>query len=106
MVIFPLTVHRTYYEKGFFNVTVEYDRAVRRAEGPVAIIVGSREPRIEGRIDRSANNNHTARIMGGTALRDWFRSNCHVGDTVFVDLTSTSEIRITKDEPSKQTVDC
>ena len=99
MVIFPLTVYKTYYETGFFNIKVAYDRSVRHAEGPINIILGPQKQRIDGRIDRSANNNKTARIMGGIKLRDWFHSNCRVGDTVFVNLSSMREIRITKDEP-------
>ena len=98
-MIFPLTVHQTYHDQGFFNVKVEFDRAVRRAEGPIPILVGKGKQRIEGKINRSANNNKTARIMGGAALRDWFVANCRVGDTVFVDLNSTNEIRITRDPP-------
>lgn len=99
MAIFPLTVHKTYYEQGFFNIKVAYDRSVRRAEGPINIILGPQKQRIDGRIDRSANNNKTARIMCGTKLRDWFHSNCSVGDIVYVNISSMQEIHITKDEP-------
>lgn len=98
-IIFPLILHQTYFDKGFFNVTVEFDHNVRRAEGAIPILVGEHPQQIEGRIDRSANNNKTPRIMGGAALRDWFGRNCKVGQTVYVDLSSMSEIRISNKSP-------
>jgi hypothetical protein len=30
---FPLKLRKAYYEGGFFNVTVDYDRTVRQTEG-------------------------------------------------------------------------
>lgn len=94
--VLPLTVHETYHKTGFFNVPVAFNRCVNRSEGPIKIVVGDAQRLIAGKINRSANINGTPRIMGGTALRDWFQRNCEVGDVVKVDLSSFSEIRITK----------
>ncbi len=39
MPVFLLTLHKTYLEQGFFNVTVDYDRYVRQTEGPVDVVL-------------------------------------------------------------------
>ncbi|MGI0016747.1 MAG: hypothetical protein ACREBU_25265 [Nitrososphaera sp.] len=94
-VIFPLKLHKTYYERGFFNVTVEYDKFVRSTEGTVDIVLSGNK-HITGNINRSANKNGTARIMGGVQLRNWFQENFQVNDTIEVDLTLPDVIRLMK----------
>ena len=37
MPIFKLTLQKTYFKQGFFNVIVDYDRYVRKANGPVRL---------------------------------------------------------------------
>ena len=91
MPIFSLTLHRTYFNQGFFNVTVDFDRFVWSQEGPVILRLGLGGPEIEGTINRRANRNGTPRIMGGTKLRDWLQKNYEPLAKVPVDL-STSEI--------------
>jgi hypothetical protein len=91
MPIFSLTLHRTYFNQGFFNVTVDFDRFVRSQEGPVILRLGLGGPEIEGTINRRANRNGTPRIMGGTKLRDWLQKNYEPLEKVPIDL-STSEI--------------
>ena len=59
---FPLKLEKTYYAQGFFNVKVDYDRYVGR-EGDVELVLGAST--ITARIDRTANQNGTARVMGG-----------------------------------------
>lgn len=102
--IFKLTLHPTYYVEGFFNITIDYDEYVRQEEGSIPIIVeiDDQEIMIEGFIDRSANTNQTARIRGRSKLREWFQSNCNEMDTLYVDLSSLEEIRISK-EPTTRT---
>lgn len=95
MAHFPLKLHKTYYEQGFFNVTVDFDGYVRDEEGPIPLLLGAGVV-IEGRIDRHANQNATARIHGGALLRDWFQQNFACGDVVNVDLSSTEQIRLMK----------
>ena len=76
MPLLRLTLEKTYYRQGFFNVTVDFDRFIRPTEGPVESILGTSGLKIQGKANRSANLNRTARIMGGSKLRDWFHWHC------------------------------
>lgn len=91
--VFHLRLERSYYEKGFFNVPVRYDDFVRKDDGPVVLLLGD-ERQIEGRVDRSANNNRTARVMGRSALRNWFKENYSQGDTVPITFESPQRLRL------------
>src|SRR5438128_427972 len=82
---FVLTLQPTYYRQGFFNVVVAYDRYVRTAEGPVRLRLGRNGEEIKAKINRQANLNGTARILGGAKLRDWFHRNFEPMDKVNVD---------------------
>jgi hypothetical protein len=93
MPLFDLTLHKTYYKQGFFNVPVDYQGYVRPSDGPVELILGTSGTRIEGRVDRRANQNGTPRIFGGAKLRDWFQRNCAQGGIVRVDLSSFDSIQ-------------
>jgi hypothetical protein len=92
MPVFRLTLQRTYHKMGFFNVGIKHDRYVRSTEGPVRIRLGQDGPEIEGRVDRHANQNGTARVMGGAQLKRWFQANFTPMDTVEVDLSSQDVI--------------
>lgn len=96
MALFKLKLQKTYFQQGFFNVTVDFDRFVRSSEGPVQLRLGRNGLAIQGTINRRANQNATARIRGGPKLRDWFMSNFEVMDTVVVDLTSTDVLVLDK----------
>ena len=98
MPVFKLTLQPTYYEKGFFNVTVDFDGYVRAEEGPVSLVLGDSDRRLEGRIDRKANMNGTARVYGGTGLRDWFQAHFNVLDQVDVELGFPDVIHLKKAE--------
>ncbi len=78
--IFYLRLEKTYYGRGFFNVIREFAHLVGD-EGPVTLVL-SDGSQIAGRIDRSANQNRTPRIMGRAALRNWFQGNYSPGDRV------------------------
>jgi hypothetical protein len=88
MPIFDLTLQQTYFKMGFFNVVVGYDRYVRKTKGPVRLRLGRDGEEIDGRVDRHANQNGTARVMGGAPLKRWFQGNFKPMDTVAVDLAS------------------
>lgn len=92
MPTFTLTLQLTYYRQGFFNVVVDFDRYVRTKEGPVRLKLGRTGEEIEGKINRHANQNGTARILGGVKLRDWFQANFKPMDSVAVDLSSAELI--------------
>ena len=82
--LYILTLHKTYYNKGFFNLGVEIERFVRPNNGPISIRLGNSDREIRGEVNRSANINGTPRIMGGVELRDWFRHNYSLNDKVNV----------------------
>ena len=78
--ILHLKLWKTYYKQGFFNIPREFDHMVGD-EGPMTLtILGGGQ--IGADVNRSANGNGTARIMGRTALRDWFQRTYSEGDTV------------------------
>jgi hypothetical protein len=90
---FPLTLHKTYYHNGFFNLRVDYDHLVRADDGPVVIVLPGHGG-FEGRVSRNANLNGTARIYGGARLRDWFVANFEPGDVIIVEFASPTLLRI------------
>jgi hypothetical protein len=90
---FKLTLHKTCYEQGFFNVPVEFDRFIRSSEGPVQLVL-RKSRKVEGHINRTANRNGTARIMGGPELRDWFQQNYRLDDVVEVDISDLDSIHL------------
>ena len=92
---FSVTLHPTYYHQGFFNVVVEHDHLIGRAEGPIDIYLGDAEEPILGTIDRHTNQNGTPRILGRTAMRDWFRQNAQEMGSVMVAVMSPTAMRIT-----------
>ena len=69
--VLRLRLWKTYYNKGFFNIPLEFDHLVGD-EGTLTLELRGNQP-IEGRVNRRANPNGTARIMGGADLRDWFQ---------------------------------
>jgi hypothetical protein len=84
MHTFPVTLHHAYYHGGFFNVRVEYDRLLPPDERAVTILLGSSGRELDGRIDRHANSNATARVRVGAELRDWFHVHFKLGDVMIV----------------------
>jgi hypothetical protein len=79
---YRLPLHFTYFSQGFFNVPVDYDRFVPRAD-VVSIQLGSDGPIVQGTINWRANRNGTARIRA-RGLAQWFWETFKVGDIVEV----------------------
>ncbi len=96
---FPLRLGRTYYNQGFFNVSVDFDQYVRPDEGPVTLVLDGYGA-ISAKVNRTANSNRTARVMGGAgrerSLRDWFQRTCSIGDTVLVCFDSPFQMTLQK----------
>ena len=78
--VFHLKLWKTYYGQGFFNVPRGFDHLVGD-DGAVTLTLRC-DCRIEGYVNRRANRNGTARVMGRTALRDWFQANYTLGASV------------------------
>ena len=98
MPVFKLTLQKTYYDKGFFNVSVDFEQSVRTSDGPVDLVLDD-DRTVNARVSRTANLNGTPRIYGGSALRDWFQKNFRVMDQVAVDLGSKESIRLYRPRP-------
>ena len=79
--VFHLRLEKTYYNWGFFNFTRDFDNFIRSDDGPTTLQFGGGGS-IKGNVNRRAQRNGTARVMGGLRLRDWFRQNYTMGDTV------------------------
>lgn len=92
--IYQLKLHKSYYEKGFFNLGVDVERHITYEEGSIDILVGEEKRKIEGRVTRNANQNGTPRIYGRSELRNWFQENFKKGETVEVVIISPDEVWI------------
>ena len=92
--VYKLTLHKTYYDKGFFNLGVDVERFVRSDSGPITILLGDSKARIEGRVDRTANVNGTPRVFGGVELQHWIQRHYDLKDVIDVYIQSPDEIWI------------
>ncbi len=72
--VYLLTLGKTYYDKGFFNLGVEVDRYVRRDSGPITLALGHKSHIIEGHVNREANPNGTPAHMAST--KRTFQNDC------------------------------
>ncbi|GHU02246.1 hypothetical protein FACS1894147_03720 [Spirochaetia bacterium] len=91
---FTFILHPTYRRQGFFNITVENDHYFGLDGNAVNIFVDDIPDPIIGHINRTANKNGTARIMGGAALRDWFE-HWQEGEQITVTILDQNSIRLT-----------
>jgi hypothetical protein len=90
-----VTLEKTYYNQGFFNVPVKYSDDFGADEALIEIQLGNNpKDLIQGRIDRTANTNGTPRIMVGKILTHWIQKNFKQGDTLTVDILSETSIRL------------
>ena len=93
--IFKLTLQRTYYEKGFFNVVRAYDQFIRGDEGEIKIIAGDASVTFTGNVNRRANLNGTARIsVKGEGLKNWFQKHYRVMDVVEIEIVSPTLLKL------------
>lgn len=95
---YELTLRKTYYDKGFFNLGVAVDRFVRKDSGPARLALGESRSAIPVRVNREANLNGTPRIMGGESLRNWLQRNCREGEVVVVEILSPAEYWLRRQE--------
>jgi hypothetical protein len=93
MPTYRLKLHKSYFDKGFFNVPVSFDRFVSPSEGQIAIVLEEGTV-LEARLDRTSNRNRTARIHGGRQLRSWLHANFKVHDELDVEFISPDVVRL------------
>lgn len=86
--VYQLTLHKTYYEKGFFDLGVAVEKHIAGRDGNMNLYLGEDLKFIQGRMSRKSNLNGTPRVFGGKRLRDWFQSNFEVLDKVTVKIES------------------
>lgn len=91
---FPLVLHKTYFERGFFNVGVEHSDQFGGDRETIEIFCGRNSEPILGFINRTANVNGTPRIMGGVDLRDWFQTRAHEMEQVTITVMASTAIRV------------
>lgn len=90
---FNILLGHAYYNQGFFNVGRENSELLGIDNATINIQLGSiGGTMILGYINRTANKNGTARIMGGKELRNWIKINFKANDTMKVDIISPIEI--------------
>ena len=94
--VYQLTLHPTYYNKGFFNLGVDVERYVRRDNGPCTIHLGDSGERLEGKVNRNANVNKTPRIHAGADLRNWIYKHFSEMDIVDVVIEAPDILRLKK----------
>jgi len=93
---YKLTLHKTYYKKGFFNLGVSVNSYLKLDNGEITIYLGEEKQKIIGKINRDANQNSTPRIFGGNELKKWIQKNCKLQEMIFVYILSLDTIWIKK----------
>lgn len=91
---FLITMGKTYFDQGFFNVSVDFERYFAADKAEVVIELPEAFDDVTGKINRSANANNTPRIMGGVEFRDWIQSHVRLGKSIRVIVESPNRIAI------------
>lgn len=86
-------LRETYWKSGFFNIKTSDDHMFGQ-DGETIVLVDKNGNELIAKINRRANVNGTPRIMGGADLRDWFRENKKLGDTVSLTELEHSQFRL------------
>jgi hypothetical protein len=94
MPVMPLVIEKSYWDRGFFNITIDFDQTDLIENGAVTLILGDSKNEGSGRAERNSNKNGTPRIFGRARLRDWFQANCRLGDMVHVEIIGPNRIWI------------
>ena len=90
-----ITLGKTYYEKGFFNVPIQSSDLFGNHNAKIKIQLGSNPNNIiPGRIDRVSNKKGVPRIHGKDKLIEWIQGNFNEDDTMKVDILSKDSIRL------------
>ncbi len=95
LVRMPLTLQATYFNQGFFNVPVEFQRYFGSDLEKIDIYCGLEKLQVAGYINRTANSNGTPRIMGGAQLKRWMQKSSSVMGEIDVAILSPTSISLT-----------
>jgi hypothetical protein len=91
---FILTLHSAYFNSGFFNVGVRYQHLFGADLEEISISCDGLANEFTGYINRSANTNHTPRIMGGVPLKRWFQEVSELNGHIHVEVISPHSIKM------------
>jgi hypothetical protein len=94
-ITMPLILQVTYFNQGFFNVPVEYQRYFGNDLEKIDIYCGEEQSFVAGYINRTANSNATPRIMGGIQLKRWMHKASHAMGAIDVVIQSPTSIKLT-----------
>jgi len=89
---FELTLGKTYFEKGYFNLPRPHAHHV--TGGELTIILGKDRQIVQGMSQIYEANNYVPRVFGYENLRTWFLENYSLNDTVEVFIEAQNEIWI------------
>lgn len=89
-----LILHKTYYERGFFNLPVDKEQYLGDDNEEIELYCPGVSRAIIGYINRTANRNHTPRIMGGKELRQVFQTQFTMNDTLHLQFLSKNAIKL------------
>ncbi|MGE0494261.1 MAG: GIY-YIG nuclease family protein [Vulcanimicrobiota bacterium] len=92
---FRITLGKTYYEKGFFNVPTDFSDRFGEDRERVSIFLGESGRVVDGYINRTANPDSGApRVFGGATLRNWVQSTFKLNEAAEVEVVSPREMVI------------
>lgn len=93
--MFQVTLGKTYYHKGFFNVPVSFSDFFPPHGTEISIYCGDSRTLIRATVDRNANQaNHTPRIFGKGSLINWFEHYKRLNSVATVRIVSKNEIEL------------
>lgn len=91
---FEITLHPSYYEKGFFNLNTMASGLITSKPGSIDLFLGKARQKVAARLDRTSQTNGTPRIHGGRVLIDWLQNHFGLGDIVTVTIESPSSLHL------------
>ena len=94
MPTLAITLEDTYWSKGFFNISRDFEPFITFEEGAIDIYLGDSLEPIRGRVSRSANSNATPRVYGHKALAEFFQRNCRRGGRLHVQIIAPTKLRL------------
>ncbi len=92
---FDVTLGKTYYHQGFFNVPIKFSGLFPEHGTQITIYCGDSRTLIRATVDRRANqSNQAPRIYGRASLANWFRLYKQLDETAKIRVVSTNEIEL------------